>query len=242
MAHYKVCLEGDKSGYMAHILSLPGCTAFGHNEKFVLRNLKEASNAHLEWLKKQRYKVAAAKEVVFEIAERVTGTSPWLSGSAAALFLPDLIPPTKSEIKEYLKLLRFSRKDLLSFINQMPPNLLDYPLQKKRTIRQVLNHIANAEWWYLSRIAEWSEIMAIPEKVPKDKILFRMQWIRKAAYRILPRLAQTTYHQIYIPSKYCNKKLKEPWTARKVLRRFIEHEREHYFNIQDLLNEIKRVG
>jgi len=241
MTLYQVYLEGSKSGCLAHILSLPGCTAFGRSEKIALRNLEMAVRKHHHWLKRHKSKQRIHQRFKFQVIQRLEGTTPWISSSAAALFLPDLIPPTRSEIREYIKLLRRSRSDLLKLIGPLSDKLLDFGIPKRWSIRRNLNHIANAEWWYLSRIAEWPEIMAIPEKVSKDKIISRMERIRAAAYRILPRLSDSRYHQIYVPAKYCDKSLKEPWTARKVLRRFVEHEREHYFNIQDLLKETKKV-
>ncbi len=240
MTVFQVYLEGNKSGCMAHVLSLPGCTAYARNEKIALKNLNSAVQKHLQWLNRHQLRQRINREFKLRVVERLEGTSPWISSSAAALFLPDLIPPASSEIRDYLKLLRWSRSDLLKLVSPLPDKILDFELPKRWTIRRNLNHIANAEWWYLSRITEWPDIMAIPEKVPRDKVISRMERIRKAAYRILPRLAQVKYHQIVIPTKYCNKELKEPWTARKVLRRFIEHEREHYFNIQEILEQIKK--
>lgn len=241
MTTYQVYLESSASGCMAHILSLPGCTAFGRNEKAALKNLKAAVKIHLQWLKNHHQAVTLPRNFSFKITERKEGTSPWLSGSAAALFLPDLIPPPPSDIREYIKLLRFSRDDLLNLVNRIPQNLLDFRLKQRRTIRQVLNHIANAEWWYLSRIYDWKELDRIPWKVAKKEVLKRMGQVRSLAYRILPRLADSRYHQIVVPRKYCNMRLNEPWTARKVLRRFIEHEREHFLNIQEILAQIEKL-
>lgn len=238
MTTYQVYLETAVSGSMAHILSLPGCTAFGRTERMAMKNLGQIVKIHLNWLRSYQFEVRLPKRFIFEIIERKEGTTPWFSGSAAALFLPDLIPPTKAGIREYVQLLKFSRSDLLKLVTRLSEEVLDFRLKKRRTIRQVLNHIANAEWWYLSRIDNWKELYSIPEKVAKEDVLKRMQNIRRLAYEILPRLSGSQYHQIVIPTTYCNRRLNEPWTAGKVLRRFIEHEREHYLNIQDMLAEI----
>ena len=240
MTVYKVYLEGNSSGCMAHILSLPGCFTCGKTEAMALRNLTQAVKIHLIWLRKNKLINTVPQGIVFQIAERQTGNPPWLSGSTAALFLPDLIPPTSAEINNYIRLLRFSRSELLRLVTRLPEEILDYKIKKRWTIRRNLDHIAMAEWWYLSRIKDWKELESIPQRVPPGKIIERMQKTRNLAYRILHRLADSKYHQVFIPTKYCNRRLKETWTARKVLRRFIEHEREHYLNIKDILAQISK--
>jgi predicted RNase H-like HicB family nuclease len=239
MIIYKVYLEGNRTGSMAHILSLPGCFAYGKTEALALRNLRQAVRIHLGWLQKHGMINSVPGRFAFQLAERQAGSPPWSAGSTTALFLSDLIPPTESEIKEYLRLLKCSRSDLLKLVSPLPDRVLDFRLPRRWTIRRNLDHIANAEWWYLSRIRLWRELSIIPQKVSKEKVLQRMIQNRQLAHKILPGLADSRYHQIYTPQKYCNPRLKEPWTARKVLRRFIEHEREHYFNSQRLLKEIK---
>src|SRR4030067_1586336 len=125
MVLYKVYLEGNRTGCMAHILSLPGCFAYGKTEALALRNLRQAVRIHLEWLKKHGMINSVPRRFAFQLAERQTGSPPWSAGSATALFLPDLIPPTGSEIKEYLRLLKCSRSDLLNLANPLPDRVLD---------------------------------------------------------------------------------------------------------------------
>ena len=238
MIAYKVYLEGNNIGCMAHILSLPGCFAYGRTETLALKNLRRAVRVHLRWLRQNKLINILPKKFTLQIAERQVGSPPWISGSTAALFLPDLIPPTKADIIYYIKLLRVSRSELLLLVRNLRDETVDHKIGKRWTIRRNLDHIANAEWWYLSRIGVWSELFSVAQKAPRNKVLERMMRIRGLAYRIFPRLADSRYHRIFIPERYCDPKLREPWTARKVLRRFIEHEREHFSNIRKMLKEI----
>src|SRR3990172_7284594 len=185
MKFIQVYLECAAGGCMAHILSLPGCTAFGKSEKLALQNLEFSAQRHLRWLKSHGWKGEIPAKFQFSLAERKKGTSPWISSSAAALFLPDLIPPSKFEINEHLRLLKWSRSDLLKLVGPLTEEVRGFRLPNRWSIRHNLNHLANAEWWYLSRIEEWKELKAVPERIPPEKTIQRMQKVRRIAYKIL---------------------------------------------------------
>jgi len=239
MRKYQVYLEINNKGYyMAHVRELPGCFVWDKTETKTLKKLPEAIKDYLIWMKKNgENKLSVSKKIEFEIVETQKGTCPVISGSKAALFSYDLIPPTNSFIKRCLKWMRYNRKELLDRVKKLSDEVLDWkPNKDKRSIRETLNHVANAEWWYLSRMKDYQELYTLPYeyKCPPGKIYEKLKKTRELAIKILKNLSQIDRNKINIPKKYAKYK-NEKWTFGKVLRRFLEHEREHIETIDKTL-------
>ena len=239
MERYSVYLEVDRKGYcMAHVRELPGCFVWDKTKKKALKKIPKVIKEHLEYLKKNGEKsLIIPKKIEFEIMETQKGTCPLISGSKAAMFSYDLIPPTKDFIKKCLKWMRYNRKELLNRVKKLSDEVLDWkPNKDKRSIRETLNHVANAEWWYLSRMKDYKELYALPYvyKCPPKKIFEKLKKTRELAVKILKNLSQSDRDKINVPRKYAKYK-DEKWTFGKVLRRFLEHEKEHIETIEKTL-------
>jgi uncharacterized damage-inducible protein DinB len=235
---YKVYLEVDKKGWcMAHAEGLPGC--FVWDKTKALRRLPDAIKDFLSFLRKQGERnLKIPKRINFEIAETREGTCPVICPSKAALFSYDLIPPSTDYIKRSLRWMRYNRKELLSKVKKLPDDILDWKPDKDiRSIRETLNHIATAEWWYLSRLKDFKQLYPVPE-YPSEEIFEKLKRYREIAVKILKNLTPAVRERINIPKKYTNFK-DEKWTAGKVLRRFLEHEREHISTIEKTLTLYK---
>ncbi|MFH0931352.1 MAG: type II toxin-antitoxin system HicB family antitoxin [Candidatus Zixiibacteriota bacterium] len=237
MRKYQVYLEINNKGYcMAHVRELPGCFVWDDTKNKVLKKLPEAIKDYLIWMKKNgENNLIIPKKIEFEIVETQKGTCPVISGNKAALFSYDLIPPANSFIKRCLKWMRYNRKELLNRVKKLSDEVLDWkPNKDKRSIRETLNHIANAEWWYLSRMKDEKELETLPYKVPSEKIFEKLEEVRKLAIKILKNLSKEDRNRVNIPKRYVQYK-GEKWTFGKVLRRFLEHEREHIGTIDKTL-------
>jgi hypothetical protein len=57
---------------------------------------------------------------------------------------------------------------------------------------------------------------------------------RRTAVERLRQLARTERTKVFYPTRWTDHP-EEPWTARKVLRRFLEHELEHTMQAQEIL-------
>jgi len=244
MDKYRVYLEVDKKGYcMAHIRELLGCFVWDKTQKKALKRLPDIVKDHLIWLKKNGEKNLSEfgsigkipKKIEFEVVETKKGTCPVISGNKAALFSYDLIPPSNDFIKKCLRWMRYNRKELLSLVKKPTNEVLDFKSEKKiRSIRETLNHIANAEWWYLSRMKDYGELDPLPYKCSPEKIFDKLKQTRELAVKILKNLSLENREKINIPKKYAKYK-DEKWTWGKCLRRFLEHEREHIGTIDRTL-------
>jgi predicted RNase H-like HicB family nuclease len=229
MRRYQVYLEIDESGYCAaHVPELLGLYVFSDSKRRTLEMLPSMIKEYRLWLKRHGEAVRLGR-VEFEIAEEKLGTCPRISGNQAALFSFDLIPPTKKEIRRWLRRAKWNRQEMLKAVSTLPDGILDRKEEGKRSIGEVLDHVANCDWWYVTRLG-----IKLPEDSPRD-ILAKLRWAREIATAALVSLAKESMTQIVVPTKYCGATRGEQWTARKVFRRLLEHEREHIENIKQII-------
>jgi len=226
----------DDGRAMGHVLALPGCFAKGPSREEVIAALPGAIGEYWRWLRRHGEEVPSSKgEIAIEVAEVVSSDAGFVSGDKVALFGPDHEPPTDAEVELYLRRMGHSRQDLLSLVRQVPERLLDVaPGEGRRTIRQTLQHIARAEWWYLSRIYREPDVSGVP-----DDVLAELGWIREEAVARLRAFPAAERSRVFIRDEFVSPwGAGERWTFRKVLRRFIEHEREHTAGIARLLHRL----
>ena len=173
---YKAYLEvRDDGRAMGHVLALPGCFAKASSEEEARARLPQTIREYWAWLDCHGEKVPSHDEgIVVEVAEVVPSDAGFVSGDKVALFGPDREAPTERELEIYLRRMEYSRQDLLELAQRIPGRLMNaVPGEGQRTIRQTLQHIARAEWWYLSRIYQEPDRGEMP-----DDIFAALDWIR----------------------------------------------------------------
>lgn len=149
----------------------------------------------------------------------MAGSFPGTPGDQVARFASDREPPSDEEIEQALRWLTYSRRDLLELFEGLPPEALDRQATAGEwTLRTILQHVAGAEAWYLSRLDE--ESPGNPSAT--------LEAVRNWA---VVRLRQITG----LERRRVNVHRGEEWTARKVLRRFLEHEQEHLAQLRELV-------
>lgn len=219
---------------IAWALDHPGCFAYGRDSKEAQMNFPQAAREYAAWIASHgdSWLDDEVKSVVeetfdayfidpsFERAE--PGRDTYMVES---FFLHDWKPLVPHEIERALKLLAWSREDLLGLIQGLGPQKLrrTYP-GERWDINGILKHIGGAEWWYQERIG-----YPFPERednIPADPFE-RLAVVREHLTSLLPRLDGV------------NKVVGldgEIWSPRKVLRRALWHERDHTEHIRKLLN------
>jgi len=250
MVHYPVYLEvtADKA-CMAHVLDLPGCFCRAPEPAAALSGLSQAVREYHAWLRTHGEPAPPAEDnVQLEVVEEIASCGPFDPGDAAALFSPERAAITPGEMETYFRLMHHSRADLLAMLSAYAPApgqpLADEPLDWQPgtdsfTIRRILRHIGNAEEWYVSRLVppkslppEWEG----DEKLPLFEFL---EMERRTAVERLRRLTEGQRSRVHHPRRW-TRYPQEPWTARKALRRFLEHEREHTAQIREILARWER--
>lgn len=242
MTHYDAYLDIGSDHCMAHVLSLHGCMVRASNPEEAVSRLPGAIREYHAWLRQHGKSVHYETEPIeVVIAEESTGFGPFNPGDAAALFSPDREPISPEKIRDHFRLMGYARADLLALVRDLPNETLDWqPDQQSFSIRRILRHIGNAEEWYISRIvppetlpAEWEHDEDLP-------IFDFLEMERRTAIARLRKLTGEERAAITHPAHWTQHP-DEPWTARKSLRRFLEHEREHTAQIREILEHYEET-
>ncbi len=236
--HFSVYLEiGDDGRCMAHVVDLPGCIVRAPTRDEALSQLPGAIREYHAWLRSHGEPVeSSAESVGIDIAGESVGFGPFNRRNAAALFPPDREPVLPEEMEWYFRLMAYNRADLLALTRHLPDELLDWqPDPESFGLRGLLRHVGNAEEWYVSRVVppdslppEWEDDESLP-------IFEFLEMERRTAVARLRQLTEEERVGVFYPTAWAYHP-EEPWTARKALRRFLEHEREHIAQIREILD------
>ncbi len=237
MTRYPVYLEmADDGRCMAHVLDLPGCIARAPSREEALSRVGAAIRETHAWLRRHGEPALPADEPIeIEVAGESTGFGPFDPRSAAALFPPDREPITLEEMEQTFSLMTHARADLLALVRDLPDDVLDWqPDSQSFNISRLLRHVGNAEEWYVSRLVPPE---TLPPEWEHDENLPIFEFLEMERYTAIARLRQLTERErsdVFYPVGWTDHP-EEPWTARKALRRFLEHEREHTAQVREIL-------
>jgi len=241
---WSVNLEHGKRRWYAHVAELPGCFTREDDREKALIALPEAISRHLEYLRSKGVKRGWTASGI-RVVEEVDGI-PELgeAGGAVALFKSDEAPVSGAEFRSFLELMRWNREELMSIVEPLSENARTArPLHDKWTINETLRHIANAEEWYISRLGldaqrEYETFIESTKPAErKQTIPDRLDMTRQGVYHELGASFRRGVPRVFTRSAY-TKHPEEEWTFRKVLRRFVEHEREHIGTIKRVIDAL----
>lgn len=233
MAEFEVFLEVGAEGVcMAHVLDLPGCFVAAAGKEQALERLPEAIRAYYGDLIHHGEPVTMPAQIMLTVVEEQTLSGPFHPGDRAALFGPDRRPLERAEIDSYLGLAAHNRADLLALVRGLSDTILDWrPEPGAMNIRRILSHIGRGELWYSTRVME-------PDGPPRDwEAMPLRQFLNTVRDAVSVKFRELSDEQLvavtYPPRS--DGDADEPWTARKALRRMLEHEREHTSHIEEIL-------
>jgi predicted RNase H-like HicB family nuclease len=209
-----VGLEQGADGHLwAHALELAGCMASGATPEAAVGAFQRQ---YLEWL---RFLERAGEPVPPRHAELEIAVDEWIetdaavsSGETTALFAADLRALGDGEIQRGVRLLGDLRGAVLSRIRAIPRREVDEalaaPVGGGMDVRDVLEELARAQWWTLSRLG------ATPMAGTPDATLGRLD----------AAMALVVQHLGHLDPQRRGTRLEldgEEWTPRKVLRRLL---------------------
>jgi hypothetical protein len=234
-----VCLEVGPDATGAFVPDCPGCWVFGRTKESALKKVRSAVVDWIEWLRRQggeipysgrNLRVDLRRQIEIEVAEMMqVAYNPAKAGKPEPLFWSEVLPVKKDDIRRTIKLMDYSRKDLRNLVSNLTKEQLNFkPPGQPRTIKNCLKHIGYVEPWYINRLN-----IELPENYPKDVFEF-LNYTREIVVNSLSDIHREKMREVFQPTKY-----KSPtcdlWTARKVLRRLVDHERLHTRYIQKVL-------
>ena len=209
---------GSTEPFEAWALDLPGCFATGIDEAAALGALPAAIDRYLTIAVAAGAAAPPEPAGAIEVVERFHGS--WHGTyEVSSSFAADAEPVTERDVTFARAMLATARHRLLAAADRAPRWRAG-----ERTVGEVLHHVANAEWFYGSRLEVDPESVRSSglgeEPDPKRRLELVRAWAlqRIAALPALGTLERT--HR------------DERWTPRKVIRRYIYHELDHLWELK----------
>jgi uncharacterized damage-inducible protein DinB len=232
---FRVGIENNVEGRsLAWVLEHPGCFAYGPSADHALAAVPGAIYQYSDWIINRNDGFSWIDPSDIELIHEDSWDVYTIDESFGlaregyevnAWFLRDWKPLTEQEINRGLKILEWSRVDLLETVAGLSTEQMTLKFPGERwSLEGILKHVSGAEWWYLNRLG-----LAFPKKDLPSNALERLEKVRSHLLEVLPRLAGT--HEVLgIEGEF--------WSPRKVLRRAAWHERDHTFHINRLRDQI----
>lgn len=229
MARYSVYLEESSDGStMAHVAELLGCYSMAKTSKEALEKLPLKIRQYLDWLGAHGEPVPLSKEPIqIDVVKEVSTHVDVSDGDSEILLDHNQAPLADEELKTLLRLMNYAREDTIATLRDVSDEMLDWKSDPTttRSIREIVAHLAYVEFWYLGKLWDESSTEGLLE-LPAE--------IRKVVVERLNKLTpigrerKTTFY-------YVAPKPPEEWTARKIFRRYLWHERIHSKTIAKLI-------
>ena len=229
--YYRIGIENNIKGRsLAWALEHPGCFAYGETEDQALSAMPDAFGDYAAWIESrsgaESWLQVGEIELLLEGSWEVYRIDNDLNLSKEghevnAWFIYDWKPLDERQVSQAVELLTWSRADLLAAVGGLSPGALEIPHPGERwNIAGILKHVGMAEWWYMDRLG----LALRRQEVPIDPFE-RLEIVRARLLEVLPSLVGNR-HVVGVDGEF--------WSARKILRRAVWHERDHTYHILKL--------
>ena len=217
---YLVCAEENERQWIAHVPDLLGCFTSDRNLDAAIQAIPKSVEAYLAWTASHGLHVSGITDPMI-VAEVIRAWESEEGYEVNAFFASDRPPLMLDELHELEVLLNATRKDLLASIEGIHQDHLQREFPGERwTIDGILMHVARSEWWYLDRMG-----LAFARNELPEVSATCLSRVRDHTLAVLPELVKRT-GVVTISG--------ETWSARKVMRRMLWHERDHTAHIHKL--------
>jgi predicted RNase H-like HicB family nuclease len=215
---------------MIFFRELPGCFSSAPTYEDALKNAPAAISTYLSWLKKNDITILEddGKGIAVTVKERLVA----INGQQGPRFEADLLPPDDIEIDAALNVAASARIDLLELYEGMPTQDRHRTLHPGEwSLTQHLAHIVETEAWYASRLTDTPP--ANPGPNLQSDVSMALFDNAMDVELILRGLTPEQRVRVFLHDG-------EEWTAAKVLRRMVEHLREHYPWMKEIAKRMER--
>jgi uncharacterized damage-inducible protein DinB/predicted RNase H-like HicB family nuclease len=209
---------------MVHVLDLLGCTVNGPTTDEALQATPDGIRRYAGFLADHGEGIDPRAAFRTRVVEHIT-EGQWLgNGDPSIMFGPDAKTPAPTEIKRSAERWRWIRADTLSMVDGLSDRQLRAkPKPTGRPIQGILEHVLEPSRGYMRNVL--GDMPGIDEVV--------MRW-RKGALPVRDALAAGVEPTVErLTTMTPEERSREVphgaalWTARKMLRRLLEHEWEH---------------
>lgn len=241
MVAVSAAAEEGEAGTILFAFAYPGACGWGPTEADARERLRAGLRSTLDWLDAHGLDHLAPRGDVdveqFDVAvtERVPATGDPRQCDTEGFFEFDRRPYADADVSRTAALLAASRRDLLDAVAGRSAPTLDRRLvEDRRTVREILDHVAVAEHWYLTRVDLPVDVRDGWRGYPDDTFE-RLTVTRADVERVLRALPDVPAERRSATRVADG----ERWSVRKVLRRLVWHERLHYRQLVRLLPKVE---
>jgi len=226
MTLIRVGLENKVEGRtLAWALDYPGVFTYGSDDAEALLRMPREMLRFENWLNLHTDQPWVQLEGLdMHIDETFEVSSVWYDGKTHGVhsfFQSDMVPLTGKDVRKALLIFIWQREELLAGVETLPEQVLKHEFEGQRwTIEGILEHIARVEKWYFSRMG-----MEVTLPVENGNPLHLLEISSAATNHYLPQLIG--FDQVFEHHQ-------EKWSARKLVRRLLWHQRDHIDHIRDL--------
>jgi uncharacterized damage-inducible protein DinB/predicted RNase H-like HicB family nuclease len=232
MNEYALYLESGprRRKTMVHVLDLLGCVVRGATTEQALDVTPAGIQRYLRFLKRHGEAVDPKAAFTTAVAEHIM-EGPWLgNGNPAPGFGPDFQSLDGHELDIFLLRMDWMLVDLIALLGDIP--LEDQLVEQEsagRSISRIIEHIAESQYAYLRVIlGKQDELPAVLRGLRED-----------------PGSWHTALKNLWAMMRVCLEEMTEDertgtvqrgqvtWTARRALRRLLEHPWEHMLEIAE---------
>jgi len=212
---------------MVHVLGLLGCIANGPTTEDALERTPEAIRRYLRFIAERGGRLDAEAPFRTLVVEHVT-EGQWLgNGDPTIMFGRDEVVPTKAEIASCAERFGWIRADTVSMVGGLEDEQLLAKPKVGRPIAGIVEHLVEPTRFYLRNVLgpveDLNEVAAQMRRggITPTEALAAM--IEPTAQRLISMTVEERSRRVPHGAAL--------WTARKMLRRLLEHEWEHHEEI-----------
>jgi len=211
-----IYVGGGGDYYLATVPVLAGCVASGKTRDQAVANARRAFGAYLELLEARG--VSTEHWRGLDPAQFAVADAP-----ANGLLPEDERPIEEHELRDFLHIFEAQRASLMALVQGVSQEELERrPDEETWSMRQALEHIMTGDAQILSRLERW----------PDDGFA-TLQAVHRIAFQRFTVMEPDD-------TKGTKTVLGRPQTVRRVMRRLLEHEFEHYGHIAEIIDALGR--
>ena len=211
MSEMKILVRGSSHDYfLASVTALPGCIGTGTTRAAAIANARKAFRAYRDLLEARGVSAEHWKDVDPD-ALAVDDTP------ENGLHPGEEVPLEEHELRDFLHQFEASRAALISLVQGLSADQIETkPTDATWSVREALEHIMQTDIALLAKLEKW----------PKDPF-----GALQAAHRIAFQRFSVMEAGDWVDHEVMGRR----WTTKRVMRRMLEHEFEHYAHIKEIM-------
>ena len=210
-----------------YVPGLPGCVAFGPTTDQAIENTRGAIRGRLDFLRRHGENPPDPEPIELNVAGHFIERE--FLGYGQQVLATDRDPLGAAEAARQLRWAEWSREELELAARAQTLALVEAPPFRGRSAAAILSHVAGSEWSYVSStlgtLPGYSAAISAIESAGAEP------WSALADERqtLMARLRSMTEDEL---TRVVERDGKPPRTARRMMRRLLEHEWEHVLELR----------